>query len=57
MVADLFNENFNLFLLCPNGQHETHQNCDKTSLIRSTPALLHCKCSNSWEIDGNVAPS
>ena len=29
MVADLFNEHFNLFLLCPNGRHETYQNCDK----------------------------
>jgi hypothetical protein len=29
MTQDLFSEYFNLFILCPNGQHETHVNCDK----------------------------
>jgi len=31
MVQDLFSsaEHFNLFILCPNGQHETHLNCEK----------------------------
>lgn len=31
MVQDLFSsaEHFNLFILCPNGQHETHMNCEK----------------------------
>ena len=29
MAADLFSDHFNLFILCPNGQHETHHNCDK----------------------------
>jgi hypothetical protein len=29
MAADLFSDHFNLFILCPNGQHETYHNCDK----------------------------
>lgn len=29
MTQDLFSDYFNLFILCPNGQHETHINCDK----------------------------
>ena len=29
IVEDLFSEHLNLFLLCPNGQHETFLNCDK----------------------------
>ena len=29
MVQDLFSEHFTLFILCPNGQHETHLNCEK----------------------------
>lgn len=29
IVEDLFSPHFNLLLLCPNGQHETHINLDK----------------------------
>ncbi len=42
MCQDLFSDHFNLFILCPNGQHETHMNCEKfvPNPTHTTPLAL-----------------
>ena len=42
MCQDLFSDHFNLFILCPNGQHETHMNCEKfvPNPAHTTPLAL-----------------
>jgi hypothetical protein len=42
IIEDLFSPHFNLLLLCPNGQHETHTNLDKyvPNPAHTTPLAL-----------------